>query len=228
MIISHEHRFIFVKTAKTGGTSIEVALRALCGDKDIITPLTEDDAGLPGRGPQNFLFPMIEWAEEDRARWMRGERPDLHNAHRLGFYSHIKAAAVWARVGEPIWSSYFKFSIERNPWDRQVSYYHWRLRSPHSPEAFAAFTRENYVDNWSFYTIADRIAVDHIIRYDSDLHEGLNAALSHIGLSAPPLTREKAVSRPNSRSYRDYYNAELRKLVQSRHKREIEHFGWKF
>ncbi len=228
MIISHEHRFIFVKTAKTGGTSIEVALRTLCGDKDVITPLTEDEAGLPGRGPQNFLFPMIEWSEDDRVAWMRGERPNLHQAHSLGFHSHSKAAALWARLDRKIWSSYFKFSIERNPWDRQVSYYHWRLVGLDTPEAFAAFTRDNYVDNWTFYTIGDQIAVDHVIRYGDDLHEGLNEALSHIGLSAPPLTREKGGKRPISRYYRDYYDKPLQNLVATRHKREIAHFGWTF
>ena len=31
MIVSHEHKFIFLKTKKTAGTSIELALSELCG-----------------------------------------------------------------------------------------------------------------------------------------------------------------------------------------------------
>ena len=31
MIISHEHKFIFLKTKKTAGTAIEAALSELCG-----------------------------------------------------------------------------------------------------------------------------------------------------------------------------------------------------
>ena len=31
MIVSHEHKFIFLKTKKTAGTSIELALTKLCG-----------------------------------------------------------------------------------------------------------------------------------------------------------------------------------------------------
>ncbi len=31
MIISHEHKFIFLKTKKTAGTSVELALTRLCG-----------------------------------------------------------------------------------------------------------------------------------------------------------------------------------------------------
>ena len=35
MIISHEHKFIFIKTAKTGGSTIENILGNHLGDKDV-------------------------------------------------------------------------------------------------------------------------------------------------------------------------------------------------
>ena len=38
MIISHKHKFIFIKTRKTAGTSIELFLSRFCGPEDIITP----------------------------------------------------------------------------------------------------------------------------------------------------------------------------------------------
>ena len=37
MIISHKHKFIFLKTIKTAGTSIQAALEEHCGKDDIIT-----------------------------------------------------------------------------------------------------------------------------------------------------------------------------------------------
>ena len=41
MIISHEHKFIFLKTKKTAGTAIEAALSELCGPSCVITPYRE-------------------------------------------------------------------------------------------------------------------------------------------------------------------------------------------
>ena len=48
MIISHEHKFIFLKTKKTAGTAIEAALSEVCGASDVITPYREESE----RGPQ--------------------------------------------------------------------------------------------------------------------------------------------------------------------------------
>lgn len=43
MIVCHEHKFIFIKTRKTAGTSAEIALSQHCGTRDIITPMAPED-----------------------------------------------------------------------------------------------------------------------------------------------------------------------------------------
>ena len=48
MIISHKYRFIFVKTRKTAGTSVEAYLSQHCGDSDVLTPIHPP---LPGHVP---------------------------------------------------------------------------------------------------------------------------------------------------------------------------------
>ena len=71
MIVSHEHKFIFLKTIKTAGTSIEAALAQICGPDDIITPYREaSEKDRKGRGPQNFRFqhPLVPKAP----LWRRG------------------------------------------------------------------------------------------------------------------------------------------------------------
>jgi hypothetical protein len=54
MIISHRHRFIFIKTRKTAGTSIEVYLSRFCGEEDVVTPLNPP---VEGHEPRNHLGP---------------------------------------------------------------------------------------------------------------------------------------------------------------------------
>ena len=55
MIISHEHRFIFLKTKKTAGTAIEAALSQLCGPECVVTPYREEsEQDRKGLAPQNY------------------------------------------------------------------------------------------------------------------------------------------------------------------------------
>jgi len=69
MIISHRHRFIFIKLRKTAGTSMEIALSGICGDQDVITPISEEDEKVRRemgfRGPQNTLIPFRYYRQQD-------------------------------------------------------------------------------------------------------------------------------------------------------------------
>ena len=54
MILSHEHKFIYIKTYKTGPTSIEAALSSVCGPKDVITQASEELRGVRQKPAQNY------------------------------------------------------------------------------------------------------------------------------------------------------------------------------
>ncbi|WP_293150922.1 hypothetical protein [Okeania sp. SIO2C9] len=58
MIISYRYKFIFLKTKKTAGTSVEISLSRFCGDDDVITPISLEDEAirkLLGKRQQNYL-----------------------------------------------------------------------------------------------------------------------------------------------------------------------------
>jgi hypothetical protein len=229
MIVSHEHKFIFLKTKKTAGTSVELALTALCGPKDVITPLTKIDEALRAgcRGPQNWR--LHGWWGSRRPlfkrRWLKFTAADY------GFYNHIPAAEARALLDEKIWRGYFKFAFDRNPWDRQVSFYHHRYRGEAEPPPFATFMHEDRharINNYDIYSIDGDVAVDFVGRFEN-LEEDLKTALHHVGLDlASELPRAKTTFRRSNLPYRDYYDEDTRAMVGSWYQREIELLDYAF
>lgn len=226
MILSHRHRFIFLKTRKTAGTSIEMALRPLLAAEDIVTPLLpEEEAAYGGPPPQNDLIgpgpPSLKaWSR----RITRGE-PNL-----LRYSDHSPAPFVRRHVGGEAWSAYFKLAVERNPWDRQVSFYFFAKKRKGFTLSFAEFLRtpKCRVKNWPIYTIDDRVAVDRVVRYER-LEEDLASIWTTIGLTGvPPLPRAKGGFRPADRPYREFYDTATRRIVADMYAKEIEAFGYEF
>jgi hypothetical protein len=43
MLLNHKYKFIFLRTGKTAGTSMQLFLSQFCGDKDIISPVSIED-----------------------------------------------------------------------------------------------------------------------------------------------------------------------------------------
>ena len=107
MIISHKHKFIFMHTPKCAGSSIEVSLASVCDEGDLIGPVTSE--GLPDdyKHPNTF---------------------EEHQEETGGIYNGMRAEEIKNYIGDDIWNEYFKFSVVRNPWDRAISFWHWRNR----------------------------------------------------------------------------------------------------
>jgi hypothetical protein len=234
MIISHEHKFIFLKTRKTAGTSIELALRRFCGPDDIISPIGEAEErrqrslNYHGRPPQNWR--VHGWWQSSRPLfkryWFRYSSGDY------GFYNHIPAAQARALLNDDkVWRSYFKFAFERNPWDRQVSAYHFRYRERENAPPFSAYMqrrRRAWINNYEIYSIDGTPCVDFIGRFET-LDDDLRKVLRQTGLSLDQdIPRAKADYRETERHYRDYYDDETRKIVAEWYAPEIGLLRYQF
>jgi len=228
VIISHKHRFIFIKSQKTGGTSLELALSRICGEDDVITPLNErherERDQLGGLSPRNTDVALLHHRLSDWALTFRGKG-------RRAFWEHARAAEVRAWIGRSVWREYFKFSIERNPWDRAISLYWWRLRDssyrPPMAEFFCTIP-QHAISNLGFYTIGGDIVLDRVIRYEN-LSEEVARLSRELGLqSSMELTRAKGSTRRDRRPYEEVLGPEERAVIASRCAREIELLGYEF
>ncbi len=229
MIISHKHRFIFLKTNKTASTSTEVALNEICGPDDVVTPfLAGNERHRRGPGPRNYHYRPPLWSTEWPnliSRYVRnGTMP-------LDYYNHIHAWRVKRRIGSRIWNSYFKFAFDRNPWDREVSYYCHQSAQGLIRGSFADHVQrfpQKIIGNYDIYSCNGRVAVDFLGRYEN-LQADLAQVMDILGIRTRlNLPRANGEFRDRHRPYRDMYDCNLRDIVARTYKREIELLGYTF
>lgn len=223
MIISHKHNFIFLKTKKTAGTSIEIALSRFCGPDDIITPISPVDEELRTRlgypGPQNYVVPISRYRMQDRYRRL------VHGEQKC-FYNHMPAKQVKHYIEDDVWNNYYKFCFERNPWDRCVSLYHWRNKPEKYPTISTFIKARKPLPRlkkagYGMYTIKGEIAVDKVCRFE-DMSDELETIRNHVGIPEPlELPRTKSKSRKDKRSYRDILSDDDRDRIAKIFRDEI-------
>lgn len=228
MIISHKHKFIFLKTAKTAGTSVEYVLRTLCGPDDVITPVFPDEGMDMGLPPQNYAsapqFLSRDWLLRFRNRLKLKFAPK-------DFYNHMPGWRVRARIGDEIWNDYFKFCFERNPWDREVSQFFFKSGGKGCVDCFADHLKtlpRSRLRNWEIYTDQHKPLVDFVGCYEN-LETDMKLALQKCGIDwTGELPRAKGNFRTDKRHYRKFYDDQSRMLIAKTYRHEIEYFGYEF
>lgn len=231
MILSHKHKFIFLKTKKTAGTAIEAALSQLCGPDDVITPYREaSERDRRGLAPQNYRIDHP--TKPNRPLWRRLlGRPERYYHASVGFYEHMPANLVRTYAGEDVWHGYYKFAFDRNPWDRQVSWYLYKTKSKRRRPSFEQFmkSRRAFVNNHDIYMVHGALSVDFLGRYEN-LEDDLNKALAAAGITQS-ISVPKVNVTPNKNTalnYRSYYSPEIRDLVAEWYEPEIKLLGYAF
>lgn len=231
MLVSHKHKFIFIRTKKTAGTSTEISLSRYCdGPDDIITKLPPHDQALRDElniGPKNHLARWSEYGAYDVYRLLTQRRTKQRFSK-----GHAGAAEVREKVGRDVWDSYFKFAFDRNPWDKTISNYYWRFRGKTGKldleEYFRRYTGCFNQYNYPVYSIDGQVAVNFVGRYEN-LVEDLRHAMQQVGIEFDGwLPRAKGAARIDRRHYSEILSDEQREIIARHFAKEIELLGYKF
>jgi len=247
MIISHKFKFIFVKTAKTAGTSIEVFLSPLCAPDDILTPFSEPEDGHIPRNYRGLFNPfpdILTWMRVNRGNKKIGAQDTINSFLTFQkYFRHIPAWQIKKRLRRDVWENYYKFCVERNPWDKVVSGWNWynikyrkNLTLDQYLNVFAnkihslirgvgtfPFNYVNYTD-----PINGNLLVDKVIRYEH-LDEELNLILLQLGIPIefPSHVRAKSGFRKDN-GYREVYSQSQLQVVGDLFREEIELHEYSF
>ena len=222
MIISHSHKFVFVKTKKTAGTSIECALAPSLESGDLASPLVEHEPKYR-RFSRDFVRIL---REKDSA--IRARNP------------HLPASVISTHFKEET-QGYFSFCVERNPWDKAISaFFFWISKHPADPSKsqeenfweFAESPRLSFFSDFDSYMDNGAPQVDRILSFEN-LSDEFSSVTQLVGLPQVTLggIKAKGEIRPkNSHSLEQFYGPNIdnpaAKRVRSVFAREIEYFGY--
>lgn len=220
MLVSHRHRFIYLKTRKTAGTSVEILLEQHCHGPE------------PYPGPVHYRPALVTQDGIIGARWRH--RPGESNP----WPAHIAAAALRNRLGAETWAAYRKFCVVRNPYDQAVSAFWHKCRGELSAgdlpfdgirARFAAWLRERpaILDNAALILIEGRFALDEVLRYER-LEAELADLARRLGLpdTGQRLGSYKAGYRRRAEPWQAYYNRATSRIVERLKAVEFDLFGY--
>ena len=233
MIISHKYKFIFIKTEKAAGTSIQVFLSQYCGSDDIVTPVYRAENPYSPRNYRGLFNPLPDLIEQPAT--IKNMKKILRRFITVRkFHSHIPAIKVKTRIPEKIWNEYFKFCVERNPWDKVLSHYYFVT------QRYKGYNKNLSLDeylslgelpyNYPIYTdINGEIIVDRIIRYENLMAE-LAKVFSFLGIPFDGTlnVNEKSHYRDDRQSYQEIYSNEQRETIKRLFDQEIRMHGYTF
>ena len=223
VLVSFDKEFVFLKTRKTAGTTVEMCLEPAC------TPM---------RGPVR---------EKTRSRISRQgivgsrlsglRRPKFLFRNLNRWRNHMPAAEVRDAIGAEKFDRYLKITSVRNPFDRCVSLFHYRNPDMVRDGADFARTRAAFRDfilgvNWpgdvDTTHVGGQFAVDRAIRFER-LAEDIHAIAEEVGVvldaGAMPHTKSTASAR-KAQVTAEYYDAETTEQVKSKMAWVFDHYGY--
>lgn len=212
VLVCRDPKFIFLKTTKTGGTSIEMVLERFC-----LPPGTEiRERRRAHVGPEGIVGERNRRGLELRRR-LPWPRP---------WYNHMPASELRRRIDPELWNAAVKVAPVRNPFRRTVSIFHWQNRGEDLTLSSFASVRDRFRrfvrGPWSndLHIVSDRgsVVLDGVIRLERAA-EDLAAFGDRLGLRIDPATMphtKKSKTHGGGISLADYYDTATAEIVRKR------------
>ncbi|MDD2661582.1 MAG: sulfotransferase family 2 domain-containing protein [Methylococcales bacterium] len=224
MIISYKHGFIFLKTRKTGSSSIQMALSAACGDDDIIV-------GDDGQNVDRNI---------DRA-FSRNTHVNLRQLKLAISEEEWQFFFKFAFVRNP-----WDLVVSRYHWEKKgigcsvADFRDWLPKYVSSGYAEPERNAQSnivqrvweagggYINDLQSPFILDKGTVDiqFVGRYEK-LAVDFNAVCRVVGIETPALPQLKVGFRKFT-EYHELYDASSRRLVENAFATDIDQFGYVF
>jgi hypothetical protein len=174
-------------------------------------------------GEDDIVYPILE--EEDENCTYRSR-----NYGGLGIEKHGNLALAKEIVGPRLFKKYYKFTTVRNPWDKEVSGYQWKMSRWGKSCGFRYYLATNKFSNFEpYYKLKGVEVADRIMRFEN-LEEDTKKVFNDLGIKTD-LEYPKAKTGINPKDkvhYSSYYSDRLRLYVYKKYKNDIKRFNYGF
>jgi hypothetical protein len=239
MLVSHRKHFIFTKTLKTAGTSVESYFEQYC---------------MPHREWQESHL-RDEYISESGIIGYRGR-----SVSGSTWYNHMSAKKIRELIGQDIWDRYFKFTVVRNPFDKLISGFYFkqynkqykqnysytqklkafakqilgtgdpidRIKGKTDIERFRSWIQKGgSIFDRDKYLIDGEECVDYFILFE-DIHGGMKHVCDRLSIPFEPsrIPEFKKGKRNHRIQIGAYYDKRTERIVRKLYAWELERFGY--
>lgn len=218
VLVSHSAGFIYMKTRKTAGTTVEMYFERFCV-------------------PEGTATGAEAVRETVTATGVVGSRRDGKRPGDV-WRNHMPAREVRTLLGPGIWDRYLKFAAVRNPYAIVLSSFFWKNDRDYPQDAaalararrdFDGFVRgrplrgRSWGNDAEIVTIDGEMQMDMLVRQEA-LADDARAVCDRLGLPWEPerlVHTKKTAGAPRSYPLKDFYTPETAAIVR-------REFDWVF